>query len=42
MAAATPAAVEPLFVETIHRFGGYQYLIDNPRPALQFFRETLK
>jgi pimeloyl-ACP methyl ester carboxylesterase len=42
MAAATPAAVPPLFVETVHRFGGYQYLIDNPRPALQFFREQLQ
>jgi uncharacterized protein len=42
MAAVTPGAVEPLFVETVHRFEGYQYLIDNPRPALQFFRETLK
>jgi uncharacterized protein len=42
MVAATPGAVEPLLVETVHRFDGYQYLIDNPRPALQFFREKLK
>jgi uncharacterized protein len=41
MAAVTPGAVEPLFVDSVHRFGGYQYLIDNPRPALQFFREQL-
>ncbi len=29
MAAATPNAVEPLFIETTGRFGGYHYLIEH-------------
>lgn len=39
MAAATPHAEGPLFVETTHRFGGYQYLVDNPKIATAFFEQ---
>lgn len=41
MAAATPEAVGPLFVETTGRFAGYQYLIDNPKIATSFFEQHL-
>jgi pimeloyl-ACP methyl ester carboxylesterase len=39
MAAATPQASEPLIVETIDRFGGYQYLIAHPEIATAFFEQ---
>lgn len=39
MAAVTPRAEGPLFVESTHRFGGYQYLIDNPKIATAFFEQ---
>jgi pimeloyl-ACP methyl ester carboxylesterase len=41
MAAVTPGAVEPLFVETDGRFGGYQYVVDNPGVCLSFFQTHL-
>lgn len=37
MAAASPTTVEPIFVETNGRFGGYQYIIDNPDTLDAFF-----
>lgn len=39
IAAATPRAEGPLFVESTHRFGGYQYVIDNPKIATAFFEQ---
>lgn len=39
MAAATPNVQGPLFVESLHRFGGYQYLVDNPKIATAFFEQ---
>ncbi len=41
MAAATPEARGPLFVEANDRFAGYQYLIDNPKIATSFFEQHL-
>lgn len=41
MAAATPEARGPLFVETTNRFEGYQYLIENPKIATSFFEQHL-
>jgi dienelactone hydrolase len=41
MAAVTPGAVEPLFVESNGRFGGYQYIVDNPGVCLAFFQAHL-
>lgn len=37
MVASTPNAVEPLYPETDHRFGGYQYVVDYPDKVLTFF-----
>jgi hypothetical protein len=37
MAAASPTAVEPIFVESSGRFGGHQYVIDNPEMVDAFF-----
>jgi uncharacterized protein len=41
MAEAAPNARGPLFVDSTDRFGGYQYLIDNPKIALSFFEQEL-
>ena len=41
MAEATPNARGPLFVEASDHFGGYQYLIDNPKIATAFFEQEL-
>ncbi|MBH8573588.1 alpha/beta fold hydrolase [Nostocaceae cyanobacterium CENA369] len=41
MVASTPNAVEPLYPETDHRFGGYQYVVDNPDKVLTFFDKYL-
>lgn len=41
MAAAVPQARGPLYVETTHRFEGYQYIIDNPRIVTAFFEQHL-
>jgi len=37
MVAASPTTVDPIFVETNGRFGGYQYVIDNPAMLDDFF-----
>ncbi len=37
MVNASPTTVEPLFVDSSGRFGGYQYLIDNPELIEEFF-----
>ncbi|MDX1415086.1 MAG: alpha/beta fold hydrolase [Candidatus Promineifilaceae bacterium] len=42
MAEITPKAQELLFVRSAHRFDGYRYVIDNPGPAITFFRQYLK
>ena len=41
MAAATVNAHGPLLVDTSHRYGGYQYAIDNPKIIAAFFEEHL-
>jgi uncharacterized protein len=41
MAEAAPNAHGPLFVDSDDRFGGYQYLIDNPAIAISFFEQEL-
>lgn len=41
MAATTPLSVDPLFIDTNGRFGGYQYLVDHPEVAAAFFREQI-
>jgi dienelactone hydrolase len=39
IAAATPNPSGPLIVKTTHRFGGYQYVVDNPRVATAFLEQ---
>lgn len=41
MAAASPQARGPLFVETVNRYGGYQYVLDNPKILSAFFEQHL-
>jgi dipeptidyl aminopeptidase/acylaminoacyl peptidase len=41
MAAATPLTIEPIFVESNGRFGGYQYVIDHPEIVAAFFRNQI-
>lgn len=41
MAHKTPQAKGPLFVESAHRFEGYQYVIDHPELVASFFEEHL-
>jgi dienelactone hydrolase len=41
MAASTPQASGPLFVDATHRYDGYQYLINNPKIATAFFEQHL-
>lgn len=41
IADATPNPEGPLFVKSAERFGGYQYLVDNPQLACAFFEEHL-
>lgn len=41
MATKSPSAVDPLFVETHHRYGGYRHLVQHPENALSFFAEHL-
>lgn len=41
MAAATPNASKPILVESVGRFGGYQYVIDNPEVIETFFQEQI-
>lgn len=39
IAAATPETQGPLFVDSIHRYGGYQYVVDNPKILTAFFEQ---
>jgi dienelactone hydrolase len=39
--AATPEGEGPLYVDGAHRYGGYQYLIENPRVAVTFFEQYI-
>lgn len=41
MAARSPKSVEPIFVETHHRYGGYRYAIQHPETLKGFFAEHL-
>lgn len=41
MAAATPNVSGPLLVESSDRYGGYQFIIDNPAIATAFFEQHL-
>lgn len=41
MAAATPQVETVELVDTTHRFGGYQYLVDNPKRAVAFFEKHI-
>jgi len=41
MAAVTPGARGPLFVESTHRVGGYQYAVDHPEVLATFFEQHL-
>lgn len=41
MAAKSPNSVEPLFVETHHRYGGYRYAVQHPETLRAFFAEHL-
>lgn len=41
MVRATPNGRGPLIVDTTHRYGGYQYLVDNPKIATAFFEQHL-
>ncbi len=42
MAAATPLTIEPLFVDSNGRFGGYQYVIDHPEVVATFFGKHIR
>ncbi len=37
----TPQAQGPLFVDSVHRFDGYQYVINHPELVMDFFDEQL-
>ncbi len=41
MAELTPHADKPLVVDGIHRFDGYQYILDHPEVVVDFFGEHL-
>ncbi len=41
MAANTPVVADFLIVNSENRFGGYQYVIDNPHIAATFFSENI-
>ena len=41
IAAAAPNPVGPLVVRSNHRFGGYRYVIDNPKLVTAFFEQYL-
>ena len=40
--AATPGGEELLWVDGVHRYEGFQYLIENPRVAVKFFERYLR
>ena len=37
----TPVGEGPLFVDGMHRYEGYQYLVENPRAAVTFFEQHI-
>lgn len=41
MVEQTPNAVDPLFIDSHHRFGGYRYPINHPEVIINFFEENL-
>ncbi len=41
MATVSPQARGPLFVDSVDRFGGYQYAVDNPKILTAFFEQHL-
>lgn len=41
MAEQTPEGIEPVFVETHHRFGGYRHVIQHPDLVTSFFSDHL-
>lgn len=41
MAAVTVNATEPIFVESSHRYDGYQYAVENPKLLAAFFEQHL-
>jgi dipeptidyl aminopeptidase/acylaminoacyl peptidase len=41
MAAQTPNAAPPLFVDSNHRYAGYRYVVDHPDVVLDFFKPYL-
>lgn len=41
MAAKSPKSVDPLFVETHHRYGGYRHAVQHPETLRAFFAEHL-
>lgn len=41
MAAVTPNAVDPLYVEASHRYAGYQYVTDHPQALCAFLERHL-
>lgn len=38
---ATPGGEGPIYVNGNHHYRGFQYIIDNPRPAMVFFEEHM-
>lgn len=42
MAAKTPGAVDPLFVDSHHRYGGYRYPVEHPEVVIEFFEQKLR
>ena len=41
LCSVTPEGEGPLYVDGIHRYEGYQYLIENPRVAVTFFERYI-
>ena len=41
MAAQTPNAVDPLFVDSHHRYGGYRHVVNHPEVVVDFFERYL-
>lgn len=42
MAARSPRSIDPLFVETHHRTGGYRYVVQHPETVTSFFAEEFQ
>jgi uncharacterized protein len=41
LASLTPRAADPVLIETDHRFGGYQHVVNNPEIVLDFLQKHL-